>query len=250
MAPLARRCPYHHVPVSRASQVALLARHALAWRRPGGAGRRRSLLERELEAVEVVYGALSRAGDAEAVARVLLDKIAERLSVQFVGLALVEEDLREARGLLARADGADVESWNAAHFDLAEEPSGVASAVFEAAPVVVYDLAETTGLNRQLANEVGAKSAAFVPLVSGGRVIAVLAVATTTEHRSFSTEELGPIRALVAEATLALERARSAAALAEALERERLVAEIGRRVRSELDLDALQQIAVAETGRA
>jgi hypothetical protein len=96
-------------PVSRASQVALLARHALARRRPGGAGRRRSLLERELEAVEVVYGALSRAGDAEAVARVLLDEIAELLSVQFVGLALVEEDLREARGLLARADGVDVE---------------------------------------------------------------------------------------------------------------------------------------------
>ena len=43
----------------------------------------------------------------------------------------------------------------AAHFNLAEEPSGVASAVFEAAPVVVYDLAEATGLNRQLVNEVG-----------------------------------------------------------------------------------------------
>jgi PAS domain S-box-containing protein len=206
------------------------------------------MLERELEAVEVVYGALSRAGDAEAVARVLLDEIAELLDVQFVGLVLVDAELRAARGLLARLQGDDFEPWADVQLDLAEEPSGVASAVFEAAAVVVYDLADTTGLNRELAQQVGAKSAAFVPLVSGARVIAVLAVATT-EHRSFSTEELAPIRALVAEATLALERARSASALAEALERERLVAEIGRRVRSELDLETLQRVAVEEAGR-
>jgi PAS domain S-box-containing protein len=236
--------------VSRASQVALLARHALTRRRLGGAGRRPTLLERELEAVEVVYGALSRAGDAEAVARVLLDEIAELLEVQFVGLALVDQDAGEARGLLARCEGEDFEAWRAARFDLAEEPSGVASAVFEAAPVLVYDVSEASGPNQEMARTVGAKSAAFVPLVSGGRVIAVLAAATTRERRSFSTEELGPIRGLVAEATLAVERARSAAALAEALERERLVAEIGRRVRSELDLDSLQQVAVEETARA
>jgi PAS domain S-box-containing protein len=241
--------------VSRASQVAHLARHALARRRLGGSGRRRSLLERELEAVEVVYGALSRAGDAEAVARVLLDEIAELLGVQFVGLSLLEEQSgdggpREARGLLARLDRTDFQPWQGRRFNLVEEPSGVASAVFETAPVVVYDVADGAGVNRELATEIGAKSAAFVPLVSGGRVIAVLAVATTAEYRSFSPEELGPIRALVAEATLALERARSAAALAEALERERLVAEIGRRVRSELDLDNVQRVAVEETARA
>src|SRR5204863_6738825 len=129
-------------PVSRASQVALLARHALARRRAGGVGRRHSMLERELEAVEVVYGALSRAGDAEAVARVLLDEIAELLTVQFVGLVLVDAELREARGLLARLNGDDFASWDDARFDLAEEPSGIASAVFDAAPVVVYDLAD------------------------------------------------------------------------------------------------------------
>src|SRR4051794_37826764 len=115
--PCRLRCPYYQRPVSRASQVALLARHALARRRAGGAGRRHSTIERELEAVEVVYGALSRAGDAEAVARVLLDEIAELLAVQFVGLALVDEELREARGLLARLGSADFEPWNGAHFD-------------------------------------------------------------------------------------------------------------------------------------
>ena len=52
------------------------------------------------------------------------------------------------------------------------------------------------------------------------------------------------MQALASEAALALERTRSAAALAQALERERLVAEISRKVRSELDLDALMRVAV------
>src|SRR5205823_5200070 len=77
-----------------------------------------------------------------------------------------------------------------------------------------------------------------------------LAVATTHERRVFSTEELGPLRTLAAEAALALERARSASALEEALERERLVSTIARKVRSELDLDALLRVAVEEIGGA
>src|SRR5205085_201912 len=49
---------------------------------------------------------------------------------------------------------------------------------------------------------------------------------------------------------LALARAQSAAALEQALERERLVTRIGSRVRSELDVEALLQVAVSEVGAA
>ena len=66
----------------------------------------------------------------------------------------------------------------------------------------------------------------------------------------FDGDELSLLQALAAEAALALDRTRSADALAEALERERLIASIGRKVRSELDLDAVLRVAVKETGVA
>lgn len=211
---------------------------------------RASSRERELRSIEAIAAALSRAGDAESVARVLLDEIASLFSVEFVGLALVDEDLNEAQGLLARRDGRDFDYWRGLRLDLRREPSGIASAVFDVAPVTVYDVDTSPLINHAVAGAVGARSAAFVPLVSGERVIGVLAIATTRERRAFSTEELGPLRTLAAEAALALERARSASALEEALDRERLVSAIAHKVRSELDLDAVLRVAVEEIARA
>jgi two-component system, OmpR family, phosphate regulon sensor histidine kinase PhoR len=223
------------------------------WRRRAGrrkAGERAFSRERELRSIESISAALSRTSDAESIARVLLDEIASLFSVEFVGLALVDEGRNEASGLLARRDGEDFDFWSGLRFDLRREPSGIASAVFDVAPVTVYDTGTSPLINQAVAGAVGAQSAAFVPLVSGERVIAVLAIATTHERRAFSTEELGPLRTLAAEAALALERARSASALEEALERERLVSAIAHRLRSELDLDAVLRVAVEEIARA
>jgi two-component system phosphate regulon sensor histidine kinase PhoR len=218
--------------------------------RARAAEERVSSRERELRSIEAISSALSRTSDAESVARVLLDEIASLFSVDFVGLALVDGELSEARGLLARRDGKDFEFWQGLRFDLRREPSGIASAVFEVAPVTVFDTGTSPLINQSVARTVGAQSAAFVPLVSGERVIAVLAIATTRERRAFSTEELGPLRTLAAEAALALERARSASALEEALDRERLLSAIARKVRSELDVEAVLRVAVDETARA
>ena len=89
-----------------------------------------------------------------------------------------------------------------------------------------------------------------MPLVTEERVIGVLVAATTHERRVFGSEDIALLEALASEAALALERTRSADALAQAVERERLVAEISRKVRSELDIDAVMRVAVTETGRA
>ncbi len=219
-------------------------------RRTRDAEERASLRERELQSIETISAALAQATDPQAIARVLLDEIAALLSVEFVGLVLVDDGLVEGRGLVARREGEDFEQWRDLRFDLRNEPSGIASAVFEAAPVTVYDVSASPLVNRTVAESVGAISAAFIPLVTGNRVIAALAIATTRGHRAFSTEELGPLRTVAAEAALALERARSASELEDALERELLVSRIGRRVRSELDLDAVLRVAVEETGKA
>ena len=63
-------------------------------------------------------------------------------------------------------------------------------------------------------------------------------------------EEIARLEALAGETALALEKTRSAAQLEEALGRERLVAEIARRVRSEHDVGAVLRIAVEEVGKA
>ena len=151
---------------------------------------------------------------------------------------------------MALAESGDTDWWQEVALDFEHEPSGIASAAFEGGPVVVYDVAGSPRVNRRMAETVGAKSAVFVPLVSDEKVPAVLVLATTRERRVFTGEELALLQALAAETALALDRARSASALAEALERERLVASIGRKVRSELDLEAVLRVAVEETGKA
>ena len=205
---------------------------------------------RELESLRRIAGELARTPDVEGVVRALLDEIGSLFAVEFAALAFVSDDAAEATGYLARSDRRDVDWWRGVHVDLEREPSGIASAVYEASGFAVYDVTGSNRVSSRLAAETGAKSAAFVPLINEDRVIAVISVATTAEHRAFSAEDLAAMQALASEATIALERTRTAIALHEALERERLVAEIGRRLRGELELDSALQTTVAETARA
>src|SRR5437870_1437140 len=131
---------------------------------PSGPDRDEAALapERELASVASLSSALARAPDAETVGRTLIEECFSLLGVDFAAVALVSEDGKRAKGLLALARSGDEDWWP----------------------------------------------------------------------------------------ELALDRTRSANALADALEREQLVASIGRKVRSELDLEAVLRIAVEETGVA
>jgi PAS domain S-box-containing protein len=193
---------------------------------------------------------LAQAPDASAVARMLMDEIIALLGVEFAAVALISDDRTEATGLVARCDGKDVAWWPSVRIDLEHEPSAVASAAFEATPLTIFDVESSPRVNRRLAERVGAKSAAFIPVVSGSRVLAVVVAASTSRRRGFPPDEIARLEALAGEAALALEKARSAAQLVEALERERLVAAIGDRVRSEPDVEALLGVAVEEVGKA
>jgi PAS domain S-box-containing protein len=202
------------------------------------------------DSVTALSTSLSHAEDPESIARVLLDEVVRLLQIQFAALALISEDGKEATGLYARDEAGDVDWWTSVRMDLENEPSAIASSVFEAAPLTIYDVESSPRVNRRLAERVGAKSAAFVPLVSGDRVIAVLVAATTHERRPFPADEIALLETLAAESALALERTRSAAQLEEALEREQLIAAIARKVRSEHDIEAVLRVSVEETGKA
>ena len=203
--------------LGRAATAALLLPAVL---RRGAAGQgRRSDTTRELESVSRVADVLSRTGDVEGAARALLDELAELFDLGFAALTFVSDDARHASGYLARVGGEDLGWWREMRLDLESEPSGIASAVFEATAITVYETARSGVVSRRLADAVGAKSAAFVPLLVEERVTAVISVATLDEPRVFSSEELAVMQTLAAEAAVALERLRAGVALEEALKR-------------------------------
>jgi len=182
-----------------------------------GQNRRAAGGGREFESVSRVASELARTADVEGVARTLLDEIAVVLDVSFAGLTFISEDGTEGVGYLARSRGKDADWWRELRFDLANEPSGVASAVFEAAAFAVYDAAESAVVSPKLVEATGARSAAFVPLLLEDRVIAVISIATVEERRVFSADDLSLMQTLASEAAVALERLRAAVALEEAV---------------------------------
>ena len=222
-------------------------------RRVREAEARRSARERELDAVRALGASLARAPDPEAVARQLLDTVARAVGVEWTALALVDDARREAVGLLARENGVDVDWYAGVTVDLEDEPSGVASAASEVAPLAIYDAAAAPQLNAELIARAKAKSVAFVPLVGEARVVGVLVAATTGTRRRFTTDELRLMQALAAEAALALDRTQSAAALEVALaENQRRIAQqaallkAAEAVGAELELATVLQRLVRE----
>ena len=188
--------------------------------------------DREIEAVAELSTTLGRARDPVEVARPLVERVASLLGLGFAGVVAVDDDRKRATGVYGERDRAAAPWWDELEVDLDREPSGIASAVFDAAPVTVFDIASSPLVSRRLAELVGAESGAWIPLISQERVIGVLVAASTGGKRAFSHEELALLQALAAEAALALERLRSAAALSDALAREQAVAEVSRRIRS------------------
>lgn len=203
---------------------------------------------READAISQLSVALSRAGTARDAATALFDQVEESLHPDALLLARVDEESRRAQGFAGR--GVDEEWWQNVVLDLDEGTGAVVTVARERVPLSIYDVTSSPDVNRALADAVGAKSAAFVPLLSEGEVAGVLVTVARDDFRHFTTAELDLVQDLASEAALALGRTRSNEALSVALERERLVAEIGRRVRSELDLDTVLRVAIEETARA
>jgi PAS domain S-box-containing protein len=231
----------------------------LRWRErslmAGGVGRtlaaeeRVSVRDRELEAVAAISEELVRARDEVEVARPLVRHVARLLDVGFAAVTLVDDAVTTATGLYAESEERAADWWRDVTIDLGREVSGIANAVSDAAPVAVYDIVGSPLVSKRLASRVGAKSAVFVPMIAESRVLGVLTLASLTERRAISQDELVLLQAVAAEAALALERLRSSAALAEALGRERIAAEIARLLRAELDPERVAGVAADELRR-
>jgi PAS domain S-box-containing protein len=203
---------------------------------------------READAISRLSAALSSARTGEDAAASLFDEVEAVLAPDALLLARVDEELRRATGFAAR--GVDERWWRDVSLDFDEDSGAIVSVVRDRAPLSISDIATASNVNRTLAEAVAAKSAAFVPLLSEGEVVGVLVAVVRRTRREFTSAELELVQGLAGEAALALGRTRSDEALQVAIERERLIAEIGRRVRSELDLDTVLRVAVEETAEA
>ena len=204
----------------------------------------------DLESMAAIATAFGGSDDAATIARELLVRVEPLVGVELSLLYVVDNERCLASGLLGRDQGKELEWFRSITVDLDAEPSGVSTAVFDAAPFAVDDVRASTIVSARLTQATGARSAAFVPLLADERVIGVLVVGTTSGLRAFSGEELALLRTVAGEAALALDRIRSTAALRDALDRERFVARLSARVHSELDVDELLRVAVEETGTA
>jgi PAS domain S-box-containing protein len=217
-------------------------------RRAREAEERQTERERLREQIDAFTSALARFDDTHALAALVAERTATLLDCDFAAVAAIEEG--GASGLAAWQDGAEAGWFREVRIDFETEPSAIASVAFEAAPLAIYDVPSSRQVNRRLADRVGAKSVACAPAIAGDRVVAVIVAATTRTRHAFTREEMALLQELGAESALALERVRSAAELQEALERERLVAQITHRLRSALDVDPLLAVAVSEVGQA
>jgi PAS domain S-box-containing protein len=204
---------------------------------------RASTRDREIAAVAEISAALARARSPLEVARPLTAHVARLLRVGFVGIAVIAEDGDAAEGLYALLEGDAAEWWAGIRTDLRDEPSGIASAYFNASPVTVYDISSSPLVSKRLAKLVGAYSGAWIPMIAEERVVGVLVLASTDDKRSFAHDELSLMQAVAAEGALALERLRTSTALSYALAREQRAAEIVRRVRAELEPDDVVRVA-------
>jgi PAS domain S-box-containing protein len=223
------------------------------WRRlvPGASGDATDAPhDRRLQAIAAIATALARARDLETAARPLVEQVQALLGVEFAAVTLVDPDTTEAKGILARLGDADARWWRDVRLDLRNEPSGIASAVFEAAPVVVYDVESSPRVSQRLVERTGAKSAVWVPILADERVVGVVTAASVSGKRTFSGDEVALLQVLAGEAALALDRMRSADALAGALSRQEAMAAISRELRREREVSSILRVAARELRRA
>ncbi len=213
------------------------------------AERRSSLRDRELAGVGRLSHRLLDVTAPEDVARLLLDELAGVFELDLANLALIEDEGRRAVVVAARESGRDNEELRGQELRLDEETSGISTVVREGAAFGVYDAEASPIVNRRLNEIARVKSCAFIPVRARDEVIGVVFAAVRTP-RHFDDDELSLMQTFASEAGLALERTRATVALAETLERERLIGRIANAVRVTADFDRLLATAVEQVALA
>lgn len=190
-------------------------------------------------------GRLREAATITEASHELVERAASVARTEFAALMLIDAAAEEAYGVVATDRGEEVSWVPDLRLDLANEPSGVASAYHDAAAFAVYDAQASQRVSARLVEAVGARSLAYVPLIADQRVIGVIVVASTSKQRAFSGDVLTELQTLAAEAAPVIETLRGSGD-----DRESVVAQIAARIRTDSNLDAVLEHAVAAIAEA
>ena len=187
--------------------------------------------------------AAGRLRDADTIAeasREIVERAAFVARTEFAALMLIDEGGAEAFGIVAIDRGEDVAWFPDVRLDLRNEPSGVASAYHDAAAFAVYDARASQRVSARLVEATGAQSLAYIPLIDDQRVIGVLVVAATSKQRAFPDDDLSKLQAIAAEVAPVLHRLRGSDDV-----RKSVIAQLASRMRTDSNLDAVLEHAVA-----
>ena len=187
------------------------------------------------------------ASEPSDVAKVLLDELAEAFELDLANMALIEDGGLAAVIVAAREGRRDHLGLVGKRIALDREPSGINSAIREGRAFTVYDAEHSAVVNQRLNAIARAKSCVYVPVRAADEVIGVV-FGAVRRPRVFDEEELGRMQAFVSEGGLALERSRATIALADALERERLISHVSLELRSRRNVDEVLPAVLAEIG--
>ena len=190
-------------------------------------------------------GRLRDAGTFAEASREVVERAASVASTEFAALMLIDGGGTQAVGIVAVDRGDEVSWFPDVRLDLETEPSGVASAYHDAAAFAVYDARASQRVSTRLVEAAGAQSVAYIPVLADQRVIGVLVVAATSKQRAFSSDDLAELQSLAAEAAPVLARLHDAND-----DRESILAELATRMRTDSDLDAVLDHAVAVVASA
>ena len=183
------------------------------------------------------------------VATLLLDEFAAVFDLELANMSLIEDGGRVAMLVAAREHGADHPELIGQRIALDREPSGITAVAREGTAFTVYDAEHSPVVNQRLNTIAKAKSCVFVPVRAGDEVIGVV-FGAVRHPRVFDEDELARMESLVGEAGPALERSRATIALADALERERLISHVSLELRSRRDVDETLPAVLQEVGVA
>jgi len=188
---------------------------------------------RELEALNAIAAAVSQSLDLDEILDGALDKTLEVMDIEAGGIYLLDErseslTIAAQRGLSPKF----VAGVN--QLKVGEGLSGRVAASGE--PLVVKDLSADPRLTRMVVREEGLRSVAIVPLRSKGRILGTFFAMTYGLHE-FTDRHVQLLSSIGHQIGMAVDSAHLYQTERRRAEQSRVIAEVGRRVTSILDID-------------
>lgn len=206
---------------------------------------------RELAALNAVAAAVSRSLNLEQILCDALEKTLEVTGLEAGGIyLLLEETSHSGAGVLKIATHRGLSAEFVAGVDNLMVGEGLSGRVAQTGePLVVQDLAADPRLTRSVVTESGYHSVAIVPIVSRAKALGTLFVISLGYHE-FSPSDVELLVSIGSQIGVAIENARFFEAEQHRAEQFRVIAEVGHRITSLLDINELLEQVVSLVQRA